>query len=545
MAIHPEVANLLIDIILYMNSTKNKPERIDALKKLKKNVGSNPKNIVIKELIRGLFELTAPTPLMDDWSNLTNIELKNNFMDVLFTTSGLTSGFVKRDIFIGRNIPYNLPNNTFNTYLSLRDEIITALRDNKVNTMSSKKWMSYNTNEFVYRISIEEDNTPSTLFWNESTKTAQMYSRDHTGQLFKIVNGVREIVNNESFAKEIQNNSCNSAGLDATTDNFKCTEYIKDCLMGKDIKKCAAFLRDTSTKFMMDKEIKTMPSKFILATATALKIPRKTIFHAYFGKKIEELCDYDEWIDSLRNCDDPLSSDVITAIRSNQSLTTYICKLITFVNTNPALLNEDLIGLRGINNIMRPDIYKGTYLSKIMKPNYPHNYEYPTDSISLADIENLYRTILNMQNNQRNNLLVNIPQQILYSGQVGGGAFNIPEHNLGPPKYTHLILTDTLNKLISMLNKKGKQIQAGDFEKIQVMLTNLERSEIFLHRASRYISEYIKLLNNFGQSTSTQNLSLDNLMKFVDKRKIKFERVANSQAALLSILESLAVASQK
>ena len=96
--------------------------------------------------------------------------------------------------------------------------------------------------------------------------------------------------------------------------------------------------------------------------------------------------------------------------------------------------------------------------------------------------------------------------------------------------------------LLDRLARLGKTIDQTEQKKIIDLIDKLEVYEQKLYKAAVYTEKYAQLLETHGQSDNNKVLTFDNLIKFVDHRNTRFNRVYKKQNDLLNILKAIAEA---
>ena len=525
--IHPEWALIIVDIILYINFQVNKADVIKALKKFKtEKRPSLSLNLLIKELVNAFYELYEVTGTRitetSSWDKIHDYKLNPNILENLFGKLSKV-GFPTIN---NLNPQVTRPNTTWSNYHDFGDEIYSLLQ--KYGSMSGEKQTSYKMDEYIINMStsksIEEG---STDFWIDDGVSVNKYFRDINGKLYREINGNKEYIDNTTYSIALQNR-CKSVGIDGTKHSkTECTKYITQCLIGENFKECQKYLNNTTALTFIPEEIQNMPPQLIEKTIIALNIRKKSVMDPILGIMIDTLVGYDEWINDLRK---KLDNNEIDKIRKHHTLTRYIQLLISFVNREPAILNPNYINDNNMETKrINPKIFEGTYLYKIgLKPNYPQNYDYETEIITLSDIERLHNMILE--------------ERMKFNNDQSGGALDFNEMYNNPPKRMSNLFRDYYVRLHKMLQNKNKQITKSDQETIGKLLNSLEHSEKNLLKAFNYINEYNKLYNIFGERPNIKNLKFDYLKKFVNERNVKSAKLVTKQLNISSMFRALAEA---
>lgn len=536
--IHPEWSQTLIDIILYVHDistntskSKIKSDLISLMKELKKNI-NNDRNTIIKNLVRVFYNLNdkddTVIPISEkSWEKISKISLNNDVLKSLFVSTN--------PIRISTSTPgkSNDPEDKlFNTYSELGNNIYKRINTDGINIASGRNRSDYSLDTYLAKLfnSAEITDEGSLNFWNENTSSIQTYHRDQDGNLYYYDNGNKIFINFDTLFKKIKTEMCKASGINGTNnleDRLMCTEYIRDCLNGTSIEKCKKFLGSPETKFLVADEVKNMPPQIIESTVKALKLPikQKNIKNMI----IDTVGSSEEWLIELRS--NGFTIDDINKIRNHETLMKYVNTIISTVNSEPAILNKNYISS---NREINVDVFKGTMLYKYgLQPNFPYNYKYRTGNITLSDIERLHRQIIDYHQRIQNSF------RMQYMIQSGGGINNIDDIYDDDIKLSYELFEEYIYNLDKMLEGQGKKIDNKDMDTIKNYLRSLETSEKSLKKAVRYINEYVKLLNSFGERDNVKNLKMDYLKKFVDQRDAKFGRLVDKELDMVSIVRAI------
>jgi hypothetical protein len=535
-AIHPEWALIISDIILYIHSTStdtNKsPEIINKIKELKAtNVEKDKlgKNKLLVELVKALYTLKDArnddiSYINTSWDSLSSYTVNPDVLKNLF----------------GDNLPKTIPitnktqnklikNSVVDTYSDLGFDVKTQIETHGFHsgeTISNFKLDKYIARMHKSRLVTND----SANFWISDGVSVQKYSRNNNGELVKNENGTEVVINEDTLINALKN-KCDAAGVKGTSS--QCTNYIIDCLQGNDFNKCKDYLNTKNILEFIPEEIKNMPPQLIQDTIAALKIRLITVTDPSLKITIKQPVSYNDWIKELRSQTGMTQTD-IDAIRNHAALRKYIETLISYVISNPAILNEHYIK-SSPGNRMSPHSFKGTFGYKIgLHPNYPSNYQYPTGLITISDIERLHLFILDEQRRMSNSLGF-----LQNTGMRGGSHYDFKESQENPLKQTNQIFKNYFIALKGMLDAQGKKIANEDEEKIVSYLQKLENSEQNLLKSFKYINEYNRLLNNFGEKDSVRSLTFGHLENFVNERNTKLQRFGNKQLSAISMLRAI------
>jgi len=544
--IHPEWAVIIIDILLNIKLSGAdpviSPKKIRLLNELASEVDSGRSRIrLLKNVVRALFKLNdgvADLPenaSSDLWATIRSYSFNPNARKYIFGEDAVLAIDDKRAGLAERKPVTEVV--VYDDSDGLRARVVYQFETTNVDTPSGLKDCGYKLIEYITKLIFNPKvtDTGSEHFFDDITSTVKTYYRDANGALYINDNGIKKTLNDDYFKQKYKNNDlCKASGLDANPAGGQCTRYILDCLNGTDVKKCKSYLENNATPFLMKDEIKNMSPELIIKTVTALDLPIKLVFNSEFKATIREIGSYDEWIDSLNTKLDPAE---VTNIKQNARLRKYIQYLTSFIKQEPALLNEGLVMEK---NKFDPNMFSGTTLfSYGMKPNYPLGYMGPTD-LSPADIDRLEQIIIHKQNS--NKLAFGLRNTLGIRGMHGGDPYNILKAVDNESFRTSPILKNYFLRLLNTLELKNKRLDTKDQEDINKYLEGLEKSELSVLKSIKYVNEYIKLLNNYGERDGNKVLKLEYLKKFVEERNNKLERLGKKQLNGLAMIRTVAVA---
>ena len=254
---------------------------------------------VIKNLINVFFILKNDVgdtlPLSGPLDNFTDLVLNPNVYKILFSGElELGLGVAA----VGSNV-YNF-NAISTTFTELGKLVKTAVDTHT--TPSIVRTISWKISEYLSKLHkspLLDDLSKSTSFWDISS--SKKYFRDSNGVLYL----VKPDGEHEPFDKIKYEDAkiCTTVGVRATdkdgnVDNFKCVEYIENCLRGNNLDKCKSYLSDPDTRFTMTDEVKSMNPIAIKEFADALKIGKKKITEGIMSYDV--LVSVNEWLSSLK-----------------------------------------------------------------------------------------------------------------------------------------------------------------------------------------------------------------------------------------------------
>tara|TARA_A100001015_G_scaffold215989_1_gene242547 strand:+ start:721 stop:2409 length:1689 start_codon:yes stop_codon:yes gene_type:complete len=297
-------------------------------------------------------------------------------------------------------------------------------------------------------------------------------------------------------------------------DSGKCTSYMKQCLIGQDIKGCATFLADKSFWGNMAEEVKNMNPAIAVDTLRAFGF---AIEEGENGTKSSE--DTSDWLKSLG--DKGLSADDVKNITSNAKLVSYLDAVVARVNSNPAILNRKKAAAPGLSGTC---MQKYGIKAKVKKVR--------------PCVASMYR-ISNCINahNMRLSVLLGVSPIV---GIVGGGAVaDIEKRESAEPLWASAYFARMFSSINNTLESLGKKIQDDDKKTVTDMIDNLRDSEEKLYKTMKYAAKYHALLEIYGEEHNPSTLNMDTLQKFVDARNKYFVKTSKRQSSLAGVLTAI------
>ena len=548
--IHPEWVQLLVDIILYVYSDVNNDLKIAAMKKLKgsNNIKNKDETQIIKNLIRVFYKLEDNAGNSDvfesddaDWSSLSKISLNPDVLQLLFSSAVRPS---TSNIITGTDKNVYELDQLASDFINLGNIVKSQLT--KYSSPSGETQITYKYSEYVSKLYksplVDDESIPlSEEFWGSVSSKAQKYLRDYEGKLYRINdNGKKEQLDTLSFP---EGKICSTIG--ATGKEESCGQYITKCLRGTDLKKCKEYLTNSESGFKMVEELKEINDMNPLALreyVTALKIGTKRFSDS--NMTYDVLVTAEEWLSSLKTNED-FTEDDIKNIRKNSNIMKFIRLLSSLSRTEPALLNDDYTKNGTHSDEVSYDIFKGSILySYGLPPNVRSGYPLATIHLTERSVEELHSLLSSEKELLRSRFGLKLRVTHMIGG--GNGITNIKDlYEDSDIKLSYPIFEQYLAQLNKLLEHKGKKIASKDYNKIHENFRNLKESEISLKKAIKYINEYVRLLDSFGEKDTTEYLSIKHLKDFVERRNSKIERVLDKRTNMTHILDSIVKATNE
>ena len=314
----------------------------------------------------------------------------------------------------------------------------------------------------------------------------------------------------------------NNDGTDIT-----CADMMEKCLTGKKIKECANLLNNKNFKTDVKEEIKQMYPDKLKNLSIGLGIPMESVHSNKYKKDIFILKGIDVWFLKLK---ESVSSTEFDTIKLNTNLIAYIEYLITFINSNPHILNDTLSDNNSSTN--RQNI--GKYKKWGILP-------FGAKSRRLSHSDMLQLMVMSEQN--RNSMIKKI-HTIFPSFSGGGLNYNIKEsYNsfIEDPLSSYsvgYILELQYKKIKEHLKETNKTLSSGDDKKIEDFIEQLKTNEENLVKSIYYLTEYVKYISE-NNDFDKEEIDTSKLRMLVDKTKNKIIKVSEGQEQSINVLLEL------
>jgi hypothetical protein len=500
------------------------------------------------------------------WNNIKSITYRNFLHDVLPT-------FFVCDFDSTYSFKKNVTTNKLDI---LQLNIVTNTRlqhiYNNINrvptsyTKSNNKIFNIKLDELALKRILDEHlknkiqpiNNPISDFFNDEPQEKEQYYRKGDELYTKDKSGkeLRVDAESEAYKKLSTTTTCLGTNFkdDPAKPTMKCSDYLIGCLSGKgdSINLCKEYLKHPNFWDNSQKEIDDMLPTIAVKTLNSfmfqfIKDPTTGIIQVWsvtdWIKHLHELAKQTtaptntstKGSVTTTTTTTIISDEDVGKIVSNVKLIGYLEMLVRKINTNPAILNKDYTGPNKINNT---NMFANTYLNNIGMQSF-HN----------GNIINNYKEINLLQQTLRTNfnnvdLFHRIRGSVLGLGFRGGGSIldTFQENLSDKTKHISHIIRRHHISLLDRLARLGKTIDQTEQKKIIDLIDKLEVYEQKLYKAAVYTEKYAQLLETHGQSDNNKVLTFDNLIKFVDHRNTRFNRVYKKQNDLLNILKAIAEA---
>uniref|UniRef100_A0A6C0EEB0 Uncharacterized protein n=1 Tax=viral metagenome TaxID=1070528 RepID=A0A6C0EEB0_9ZZZZ len=437
--------------------------------------------------------------------------------------------------------------NWFNTNPALGFNIGIAEKLYKlINDMNISEF-TYNIDKyFISRLLDQELAKPQpiiTHFFDDEPPENPKYFRDKDG-LIVIKNQNGDFVNadTEAINKLSEGDKCYGTGVveavhpDFPTDpnkNLTCTNYFRDCLLGKNIDQCKIYLRQENFWKDAKEEVDAMLPAIAIDTLKAFEFDFFNI--TVNGKNLKKIQKVEEWLNKqLSNVPNKLTQKEWDAINKNQKLKGYLEYLVKKINDNPVILNPDY---QTTQHVPSDGPFHNMLTKMGIKPYHQPNF-YP-----VSVFEKLRLSI----NNYSNNLVLGLRFPIYPVGRVGVlvGGNALTEHYQNKLTNENLQLSATLKRhyalLIERLKNYNKSIHPDHHSQINKLIEKLNSVEKKLYQTIIYTDKYADLLELLGDNTNNnETLTMDTLKEFVDLRNNTLNKTKKRQLDLVDVLQSIA-----
>ena len=414
-----------------------------------------------------------------------------------------------------------------------------------------KHEFTYKIDKFFITTMLEEyanEAKPLTShFFQDDPVDEQKYYRKN-GELFTKDNDGNEIkLTAEWAAANLKfDDKCLGTGF-VNHGSQTCADYLRNCLRGKDINKCKAYLQESNYWENAVKEVENMNPLIAVETILAFEFQIEEKYDNMAKRSIRSVRGVDKWLESLFEITktDPskLSHTEYEALAKNEKLKGYLRMIVNKINTNPAILNKDYSGPTDIQQ-------------NHMQPKYPQLSHYgiqswvPTRGF-MGHVDRLEVLVKNNHNYLRQRLFTGYPgipmglspfNNFRYKLSIGGSIIDDLDDKLSDVnKQTSNIIAQHYIRLIERLKVQyNKDISENDNKNMMGLIDNMRRIENKLNQSILYTEKYVDLLQKYGEKDNTSVLSYDHLKQFVDVRNKYFQKNEKKQLDLISIIKSIA-----
>ncbi len=369
-----------------------------------------------------------------------------------------------------------------------------------------------------------------------------VYGRQN-GKLVKDVNGQFVEVGRGSNAYNQQatiNNNCMTTQV-KPNGGRTCTDYLNNCLLGRDISDCQAYFANQNFWDVTQDEIQNMLPTIAVDTLKKFGYTQSSVYDETAQRDLVKVQSVQSWMEGLDNVTDDQATR--TSIRSNIKLRAYLEGLVTLVNRNPAILNSNYSGPTNESTPYNPNKFEYTTLGK-----FGLKARYPVGATNQRDIEFVASAI--NRENIRLGLRIGVPMfgSVMPVSLLGGGNALQIETAVAQlsdtDKYTSQIFENMYKYYIGKLKSNQKDISKKDSAAIQNLINDLHKKEKKLYEVMNFIEKYSILVSLFGENASQQVVTVDEMKRAVNARKNIFSKKVKRENDLVSVIRAVINATQ-
>ena len=278
-------------------------------------------------IIRDIFRLTGNIPITGDLNSK-----KNQTVALLPDNLEYKSYLIEQ--IMGITNSNNWP-----------EVITTVFKQALVTGPYNKSAFGYMINKFFITTILEEhtkqveplDLEVSKILTEEIAPSQQKYYRKLAdGLLYTIVNNVEVGVHSKSeeFAKLTVENKCFGTGFINNLDGniqYTCTDYLRDCLKGRNIQECKRYLKNPNFWTDAVKEVENMLPDIAIITLKAFKFKVQSQFDELLNRRLTKVQTTEKLLESLKDeinngsipVDQKLTLEDLNLISNNTKLISY------------------------------------------------------------------------------------------------------------------------------------------------------------------------------------------------------------------------------
>ncbi|VVU94900.1 hypothetical protein CPAV1605_625 [seawater metagenome] len=364
-----------------------------------------------------------------------------------------------------------------------------------------------------------------------------IYGRQN-GKLVKDVNGQYvEVGRGTSYYNQQAslNNQCMTTQV-KPSGGRTCTDYINNCLLGRDIADCQTYFANADFWDVTEQEIQNMLPTMAIDTLSKFGYTQSAVYDETAQRDIVKVQSVQSWMEGLDNVTNDQATK--TSIRGNIKLRAYLEGLVTLVNRNPAILNSNYSGPTNESIPYNPNKFSYTQLGK-----FGLKARYPVGATSQRDIEFVASAI--NRENIRLGLRIGVPMfgAVMPVTLMGGGnAMQIEtavSQLADSDKYTSQIFENMFKYYVGKLKSNQKDISKKDTDAIQNLINDLHKKEKKLYEVMNFVEKYSILVSLFGENASQQVVEWDDIKRAVNARKSIFAKKVKRENDLVSVIRAV------
>lgn len=352
----------------------------------------------------------------------------------------------------------------------------------------------------------------------ENIVTHLVYERDAESKLYRTVNGTRVYCTQDDLTLE------NCIGTRLKGDRQKCSKFVHECLLSGDamnLHNCLEYYKNRDMFAVAAVELENIDPNIAVKILKAFGVQQK-IENDYITVQ-----SYDDW---LRLVVPSLGQAFRDTLLANTNLLDYLRGVISFVQTNPAILNKN--------------VSASTYDKDLVALGKTRPFVTPTETTSSRSFNGLLL---------RNSALVGAPAALpplpwlnvasspifpVVGMQAGGGSDTISGVNdrIKNRGLSSDVLYVAFDSLIKDLARTGSKINELDSTRINNGFTQLAGMEKKIIRLYNALSGLTEILNFYKRasdgadlSVSTNNISASKLMRKTDVIQLLLKNIADME----------------
>jgi hypothetical protein len=382
-------------------------------------------------------------------------------------------------------------------------------------------------------------------FWSTAAPLTNVYYRNPSDpkKVFTTdANGVEVDVSRGS-AEHLKLASDKCAGTKVKEGSTKrCDEYIGKCLVGNDddIKACIEFMADGDFWDIMPKDVNEMIPSIIVDTLNKFGFQIDSSNKNY--KLYESVGSWTQRLSNKIKTRD-LTADEFNKISKNTKLNSYLDLLVTKVNQNPAIINENYFESSKLNPLEQGFRFRNWIRAKELTPRIILKRD---DSLNIKRESEFITSNFARNRSIVQHRLAITPNGIFTHGVPFGAKTALFSYMVGGDGVNEKLSkhADHLKNLLKHVENKlqimGKTLDVNTKEHIRKHIAQYEDAENKLFRAIAYSEEYIKLIEDYKEYDKNNVLNMDHLKSFVEARDKYFDKGESKQATIISTLQEIA-----
>lgn len=455
--------------------------------------------------------LTNVSDSPTNWNNINYIVFLPNFFRVI----GITEEEYRTDII--QNV---LPDSARDFSFKLSKYVLKSILERNANAITGEPDSFWTTPDIA-----------ENKYYRVSNNPTKLYTTGHDGNKLDVSMGSGEW-------NKLSSDKCMGTGV---KENYgvTCADYISKCINSgddNDIQSCKRFMQNTDFWDVTKREVSEMLPAIAIQTLDRL---------GFSIVETNDLTCYESvgaWLFKLKEfVPSQLTEEEFNHIKNNIKLTTYLTMLVTKINTNPAILNENYRNASVFNPADHDVRFNNWVLTKYgLTPRINYN-----NALLEKELNAMSSNLLSLRTIVSSRVGINPEYGLVVNGRSVIG-MAIPRILVGgsngeltlKPEFPRIrMMVDTLyNKLKSL----GKLFDVNTQRQLDQHLAVFRNYEAKLHKAIRIVDKYVDMLEIYKQYDTNNLLTMDHLQKFVEARENLFDKTLGKQDSILNIITTVA-----